>query len=186
MLDFICERFANYNMTFLNIDGAKKPEEIEVKKIECIKKSLKLDTIILEPGRYLVGNCIDMETRITKISNIQNKKIVVIKNGIYSGFIDILLYNRKFEIYFKTRKNEKVLLSYEKTNECDYEFAICGGSSDSGDRVGMFFINSKYKDELIVGAKFYIKNVGAYFEEFFMPLGGDLIKKYNIVKSVDF
>ena len=181
MLDFIYDNFIGYNMTFLNIGGAKKPEEIDVQRIEDIKRQLNIDTIIIEPGRYLVGNCVDMETRITKISNIQNRKTVIVKNGIYSGFVDILLYSKKFEIYFQTNNKDKVLLSYEKTEECDYEFFICGGSSDSGDRFGSFFINSKYKDEIIVGAKFYIKDVGAYFEEFFMPLGGDLIKKYNII-----
>jgi hypothetical protein len=33
---------------------------------------------------------------------------------------------------------------------------------------------SKYKNQLKVGAKFRIKNVGAYFEEFFMEYASDL------------
>ena len=53
---------------------------------------------------------------------------------------------------------------------------MCGGSSDSGDKIGLMYINSKYKNQLKVGAKFRIKNVGAYFEEFFMPYSNDLNK----------
>ena len=55
---------------------------------------------------------------------------------------------------------------------------MCGGSSDSGDKIGLMYINSKYKDELTTGAKIRIKDVGAYFEEFFMPYSNDLKKVF--------
>ena len=102
----------------------------------------------------------------------------VIKNGIYSGFFDILLYNKKFDIYLKSKNDGEIKLEYEKSSLNDYEFIMCGGSSDSGDILGKMYINSMYKDELVEGAKFIIKNVGAYFEEFFMPYSNDLKKVY--------
>ena len=180
MLDYICLNFKNCNMSFVNIGGAKEYQEIDPAKLAMVKKELKINKIILEPGRFLSGNCVDMKTRIIKVKEIENLKTIIIKNGIYSGFVDVLLYNKNFEIYFETKQDGKIRLTNNKVNDNDFEFIICGGSSDSGDRLGKFYLDSKYKDELVVNAKFYVKNVGAYFEEFFMPLGGDLVKKYNL------
>lgn len=143
-----------------------------------LKEKLKINQIILEIGRYLVEDTIEMETRIIREKTVGNIKTVIIKNGIYSGFFDVLLYNKRFSIYLITKDNEKVKVEYEKSEINDYEFYMCGGSSDSGDKIGLMYINYKYKDELITGAKFCIKNVGAYFEEFFMPYSNDLKKVF--------
>ncbi|HOZ89128.1 MAG TPA: hypothetical protein PK737_02735 [Bacilli bacterium] len=183
MLDYISKNFNDFGMTFVNIGGAKEYQEIDPFKLTKLKQELKLKTIILEPGRFLAGNCVDMATRITKVKEIKGIKTVIIKNGIYSGFVDVLLYHKLFEIYLMTKNDGLVKLGYEKSFADDFVFSICGGSSDSGDRLGLYYLNHKYQSELIPGAAFYVKNIGAYFEEFFMPLGGDLIIKYNIVSK---
>ena len=72
----------------------------------------------------------------------------------------------------------EIKVEYEQTEENDFEFYMCGGSSDSGDKIGKMYINPKYKDELKKDAKFIVKNVGAYFEEFFMPYSSDLKKVF--------
>lgn len=78
----------------------------------------------------------------------------------------------------KTENNEEIKFEYEKSQTADYEVYICGGSSDSGDKIGIMYIDSAYKNELITGRKIIIKDVGAYFEEFFMPYSKDLRKVY--------
>ena len=178
ILEFIQKNYSNIGINFISIGGLKQSNEIRKKVIEDLKNKLKINQIILEVGRYLVEDTIEMETRIIREKTINDKKVVIIKNGIYSGFFDILLYNKKFQIYLKSKKEEEIKVEYEQSKTNDYEFFMCGGSSDSGDKIGLMYINSKYKDELIAGGKICIKNVGAYFEEFFMPYSNDLKKVF--------
>ena len=62
---------------------------------------------------------------------------------------------------------------------------MCGGFSDSGDRLGKFYIDEKYKDLLKTGATLLVSNAGCYVPEFFMPLGGDLTKQYNFKHQLE-
>lgn len=178
ILKYIQQNYNNLKINFISIGGLKQSKEISKKKLEDLKNELQIKQIILEVGRYLVENTIEMETKIIREKTINNKKTVIIKNGIYSGFFDILLYNKKFPIYLKSRNDGEIKVEYEKSKINDYEFFMCGGSSDSGDKIGLMYISSKYKDELKIGTKFIIKNVGAYFEEFFMPYSNDLKKVF--------
>ena len=70
---------------------------------------------------------------------------------------------------------DKIKIAWEKVNETDCEIFMCGGSSESGDKIGTMYIDAKYKDELVEGAKIIVKDAGAYFEEFFMSYGSDLV-----------
>lgn len=176
ILQYIQEKYSDLNLKFVSIGGINT--EINSKVLDELKTKLKIEQIILEIGRYLVEDTIELETRIIRNKMIGNTKTIVIKNGIYSGFFDILLYNKRFQLYLKTENNEEIKFEYEKSQTADYEVYICGGSSDSGDKIGIMYIDSAYKDELITGGKIIIKNVGAYFEEFFMPYSKDLRKVY--------
>lgn len=178
MLKYIQENYNDLEINFVSIGGLDKSKEINKEMLENFKNKLNIQQIILEVGRYLVEDTIEMETRIIRAKTVEKIKTVIIKNGIYSGFFDILLYDKKFSIYLMTKDNEEIKVEYEKSKINDYEFYMCGGSSDSGDKIGLMYINSKYKDELTTGAKFCIKNVGAYFEEFFMPYSNDLKKVF--------
>lgn len=178
MLDYIKDKFSNYKLEFLNIGGAIKPDDIDINKLEEVKKSLSAKYIIVEPGRYLVGNAGYMETVITKK---QLENTFIIRNGIYSGLVDCLLYKKKFDLSLKTDSG-LVKLKYEPS-QGSKEFFICGASCDSGDRIGKFYIDSNIYDKLQVGSKIIVNNALAYVEEFFMPLGGDLRKEYHIIKS---
>lgn len=177
MLDYIKCNFNNYSMSFINIGGAIKPEDIDNEKLNELKEVLKANRIILEPGRYLIGNAGYMETEIIKK---QFENTFIIKNGIYSGLLDCLLYNKKFELYLKDN-SELIRLKYEPFEDSK-EFIICGASSDSGDRIGKFYIDIEEYNKLKVGTKIIVENALAYVEEFFMPLGGDFKIKYNIIK----
>lgn len=176
ILQYIQEKYSDSNLKFISIGGINT--EINHKVLDDLKTKLKIEQIILEVGRYLVEDTIELETRIIRDKMIRNTKTIVIKNGIYSGFFDILLYNKRFQLYLKTENNEEIKFEYEKSQTADYEVYICGGSSDSGDKIGIMYIDSAYKNELITGGKIIIKNVGAYFEEFFMPYSKDLRKVY--------
>lgn len=180
MLKFIISNFKEYPMHFINIAGVKKPKEINTEIIAKIKEELNLEKIILEPGRYLVGDSIDMETSIIKVKRVSNMPVIILKSGIYGGLLDILLYNKQFDIRLKTEYGE-IKLENKRTEKADYEFSMCGGSSDSGDRLGTYYINKNDANMLKEGATIVIKSAGAYVEEFFMPLGGDLIKKSSYV-----
>ena len=176
MLNYIKQNFNDCKLDFINIAGIKKYSELNEKYLKKIKTSMDLSEIILEPGKYLVGNTFDMITKVIRLKIIEDKSIVIIKNGIYSGLLDVLLYNEKFHFYFKTLNNDYVEFSYVKDNKHDYEMYMCVGSSDSGDVIGTVYINKKYKDEIKVGTEILIKNIGSYFEEFFMDYGGDINK----------
>ena len=176
ILQYIQEKYSDSNLKFISIGGINT--EINHKVLDDLKTKLKIEQIILEVGRYLVEDTIELETRIIRDKMIRNTKTIVIKNGIYSGFFDILLYNKRFQLYLKTENNEEIKFEYEKSQTADYEVYICGGSSDSGDKIGIMYIDSAYKNELITGRKIIIKDVGAYFEEFFMPYSKDLRKVY--------
>ena len=178
ILKYIQKNYNNLNISFVSIGGLEQSKKIRKKTLENLKNELQIQQIILEVGRYLIEDSVEMETRIIRSKMTDGIKTVIIKNGIYSGFFDALLYNKKFDIYLKSKNDGEIKLEYEKSILNNYEFIMCGGSSDSGDILGKMYINSKYEDELIQGAKFIIKNVGAYFEEFFMPYSNDLKKKY--------
>lgn len=177
MLDYIVEKFENCDMTFLNVGGAIKPEEIDNYSLNEIKQKMNLQYIIIEPGRYLVGNSGYMETTIIKK---KTDNVLIIQNGIYSGLLDTLLYNKKFKLSVKINQNVVKLESNPFENS--KEIIICGASSDSGDRIGKFYIDEKYYNELNIGTSIIVKDALAYVEEFFMPLGGDLKIQYNIIE----
>ena len=178
MLKYIQENCNDLGIKFINIGGITESKSIRKEMLETFKNNLNINQIILEVGRYLVEDTIEMETRIIREKTVKNIKTVIIKNGIYSGFFDILLYNKKFPIYLKSKNDGDIKIEYTKSKVNDFEFYMCGGSSDSGDKIGVMYIDSKYKDELKIGAKFIVKGVGAYFEEFFMPYSNDLKKVF--------
>lgn len=176
ILEYIQENYNYLGINFVSIGGLNESKNISKEMLENFKNKLNINKIILEVGRYLVEDTIEIETRIIREKTVENIKTVIIKNGIYSGFFDVLLYNRKFPIYLKSKNDGNIKIKYTKSEVNDFEFYMCGGSSDSGDKIGVMYIDSKYKDELKKGAKLIVKNVGAYFEEFFMPYSNDLKK----------
>lgn len=178
VLEYIQENYNDLGINFVSIGGLNESKNISKKMLENFKNKLNINQIILEVGRYLVEDTIEMETRIIREKTVENIKTVIIKNGIYSGFFDILLYNKKFPIYLKSKNDGDIKIEYTTSKVNDFEFYMCGGSSDSGDKIGVMYIDSKYKDELKIGAKFIVKGVGAYFEEFFMPYSNDLKKVF--------
>jgi len=172
IFNYIAKKYSNLGLKFANIGGVSLINKKEL--ISKFKLALKLDEIILEIGRDLVQDTMEIETRIIREKTINNKKIITIKNGIYSGFFHAILYGKKFPMYLKVGE-DRISLEYQKVKETDCEILVCGGSSESGDKIGTVYIDTEYKDKLVEGAKIIIKDAGAYFEEFFMSYGSDLV-----------
>ena len=177
MINYIINNFKNEKLDFISIAGLKN--NLKKDWLEKVKETMNLKEIILEQGKYLVADTFDLITKIIRIKEIKNQKIVIIKNGIYSGLLDIILYNEKFKMYFKNHQGKLIEFSHIKNDKYNHEIYMCGGSSDSGDVIGMVYIEEKYKDDITVGTEVLFKEIGAYFEEFFMPYGGDINKIYN-------
>ena len=173
--------FKAYNIQFLSIGGLTSYLDFEQDDFDSIKIKLNLDEIILEPGKYLVDNTFHLKTKIVRSKLFHDKKIIIIKNGIYSGFLDILLYDKKFDFYLKIDSDKYVSFSNYVDDKHNYEIKVCGASSDSRDILGTLFLNEKYKNKLKGGNEIIIKNIGSYFEEFFMSYGGDINIKYEEV-----
>lgn len=178
IFNYILEKYSNLGLKFANIGGisllGKSNEELLAK----FKSELNLKEIVLEIGRDLVENTIELETTIIRDKIINGKKLVIIKNGLYSGFFDVVLHNRKFDMHLKLKNNKEIKIFQEKQNESDAEFILCGGSADSSDKLGTMYIDLQYTKQLEKGNIITIKNTGAYFEEFFMTYGNDLNKVY--------
>ena len=176
MLDYIMKKFTSYKFKFLDIGGGVRPDDIDISKLDKVKYALGIEYIIVEPGRYFVGNAGYMETTIVKK---QFDNTFIIMNGIYSGLIDCLLYHKKFDFYLKI--NDRLIKLEYKPFDGSKELIICGASSDSGDRVGSFYIDGKFFNDVRVGSKIVIDNTLSYFDIFFMELGGDFVKQYHII-----
>lgn len=181
MLLYISNHFKNYFINFINIGGIESSELLDNILLKNIKKQLNLDAIHIEPGQSLIGNTIDIETEIIRTKSVCNKRIIAIKHGIFSGFLDKLLYNKQFNFYFQSHIDGKIKIKYNRTSNNDIEFIMYGGSSDSADSLGTMYIDKKYEHELVEGSSFYVEDVGAYFEEFFMAYGNDL--KINYIEK---
>lgn len=151
------------NINFVSIGGIPCFENNK-NKIEAFKEEREID-IIFEPGKGLLENTMDLETDIIK----KTKNIITIKHGIYSGFLDILLYNKEFELYFII--DDKTIPIYNNPAADRKIIYLFGGSADSADKLGIWYINKNYYDKIDINTKLLIKNVGTYFEEFSMKYG---------------
>ena len=181
MLDYIEENFDGYKFRFINIGGALKAHKIDQDKLNETREKMGADYIIVEPGRYMVGNAGYMETTIEERNDEDD--IIIVKNGIYGGLLDAKLYGKTYSLVIPVEEGY-VRLSKEEIDENGNKrkgFTICGGSSDSGDCIGEYFIDETFADRLQPGSKIIVLNALTYVEEFMMKLGGDLEPEYHIV-----
>lgn len=154
ILSYIKRNFKDYQFTSISgISFLNNQEKSFIKRYRYICKE-----IILEIGTAIVNDAIIIKTPILRKIELTGKDIVVIKNGIYSGFFDILLCNRKYDFYIENTK-----LQYKKLRN-HRRIDIYGGSCDSRDFIGTFYIPKGLK----IKGSILIKNAGAYFIDFLM------------------
>ena len=107
--------------------------------------------IIVEPGRHLLGPCIDLCVTVLAIRFKQGKKLVFINSGIYDGLLDVKIKNKRFTI----------LPHKKESDNTDEECIICGNSADISDNLGIYILPK----DIEVGDKLLILNCGAYCSE---------------------
>lgn len=150
----------NYNNESISISGLRNYS----KDIQTKLKEFK--DINIEPGFILVNNVVSAKIKIIR----EKENNIILKNGIYNGFFDIFfhkkykLYLGNYKLYYKKHKNTNPIYLY-------------GGSGDSIDKLGKFYIkNYNHNNKYIT-----IYNIGAYFEELFFLKG--IIRKTKIKKE---
>ena len=148
------------NIDFLSIGGIPN-FELNIDMIRKIQQDKNIKQIIFEPGKDLIENTVSLETNIIKVKD----NIITIENGIYSGFLDLLLYNKQFDIYI----DEHLLTA--QPDDKKKKIHLFGGSADSADRLGTYYIDDI---KITKESRVLIKNVGSYFEEFFMNYGKNI------------
>lgn len=131
--------------------------------------------INLEIGQNLLKNVIDLKTNIIK--HYKNK--IILSNGIYGGLLDVILYNKKFKIYLLY--NSKKIYLKNKIKSKSNKINIYGPTADSLDIIGEYYLEKKYINILNNSKYLYIKDVGPYFEEFFMKYNNSFNTKYKIL-----
>jgi len=183
MLDYIMKNYKDSGLNFINIGGSKTPEELtEIQpKLKEVQENLGVEYILLEPGRYLAGNTMDMVSRIFRTKQVQGKEVVILKNGLYSGLLDEKLYNKKFDYRLEDEEGNQTKIERQKTKEATHEFMLCGQSSDSGDRMGLCYVPETAAHLLKANTNVIVKDVGTYCLELQVPLGGDI--QFEVIKS---
>ena len=105
MLCFIEKKLYNCGIKFINVAGINEDTKYLSKILLDFKKKIKIDCVNLEIGRMIVNDCIDLKTRIIDVKNINKKQFVVIQNGIYTGFLDKIIFNKKYEMMLLMNEN---------------------------------------------------------------------------------
>ena len=180
MLDYILNNFKNFDIKFINIGGIFENTVGIFEKISDIKKQYKEIEINIEPGTKLLENSVDLYSQILAKKRRDFGYSLVLKNGIYSGFFDSVLYGKKYDM-FLCCGGELIKLCTHK-NKGFLCVKIFGPTADSDDFVGDYYIDNKFAEQLAIADYILVKNCGAYFEELFVDYCQDNQKKYIITK----
>ena len=179
MLDYIAKNFAGFDIKFLNIGGIFENTNGLLEQINKIKTKLDLDEINLEPGTRLLENAVCLYSKILRKKHLENCVCLIIKNGIYSGFFDSVLYGKKFDLALACES----VFDLEKTKtKNSVPVKIFGSSCDSDDYVGEYYLNKTNVEKIKNCDYVLVKNCGAYFEELFVDYCQDNQKQYVIIK----
>ncbi len=178
MLNHIIKHFdRDIGISFINLGGGATKERL-IHSMPTIKKTLEYFNakgLVLEPGRYMVGNVEDLYLpciRVVDNIEINNEIVATLPVGIYHGLIDTLLHKRNFEIYVVNQSNLEKL---EQTLQSKVKLVLRGPTADSLDVLGIFAIPKlKINNDTV----FVIKNIGAYVEVFDSAFSGKIKCKY--------
>ena len=178
MIDFITKKFSQRGIRFIDIGGGLEPEKIDKEKVIKSLSSIKVSEIIVEPGRYLVGNAGFMETEVIRK---KARNVFILQNGIYSGLLDSKLVGKKFDLSIVTHA-EVIQLSKENDSK-KHEITFCGSSNDSIDIIGTYYLDEDKLNSIGKGTTVIVNDALSYVEELFIPLGGDFNIDYHIISG---
>lgn len=175
-LNYIKYNFSNY-IDFISIGGIRH-NNLTKKIIDLYKNEINLSEIKIEPGQELLKGSMVLKSKIIKYKDINNTKTLIISNGIYSGFLDKIFYDKKFYFFIKYKNKKVKIFNKNKNLETIY---ICGSSSYSNDCIGKYYIKSSDIDKLRKTKYIYVKNVDSYFSDFFVKCSKNIRIKYKII-----
>ncbi len=173
MLEHITKSFnKKISIDFINIGGGANKERL-LYTMPTIEKTLKhfgAKYIVLEPGRYMVGDVEDVYIPCVRVVDnlaLKNEVVASLELGIYNGLIDMQLHKRQFEIF---AYNGEKLIKLEKANN-KQKLVLRGPTADSLDIIGVYSLPDCKIDSKTI---FVIKNVGAYVEVFNSAFSGEI------------
>lgn len=128
----------------------------------------------IEVGEGLLNRCIDCITTVLHKSD----HTIFIETGIYGGMLDSVLYNKKFNLRYYNYH-----FTSEYTTENTVKVLVCGGSCDTKDILGYYYISPACYNSLYEGGNIIIENVGAYFDVFHMRYASDIKSIYRVKEN---
>lgn len=183
ILDYIVKSVENepYKLDFISLGGLPRYKALCHTLFNEVKKSLNLNSFILEPGRHLVEKCIDMETSINRVKWVNHKPTLFLAMGIYSGALDHYLYERRFGFSVKLPNGSYYALSTEEFSGST-PVTIYGCSADTKDHLGVYYIKPERLNDLLLAKSLTIKGMGSYSEVFTMSYGADVKTYWHIIE----
>lgn len=163
-LEVINDEFSDLDAYSIDVGGGISPEESMQLYSACKSICGNAVKLVIEPGRHLVGDCFDLCCEIIDVRDTGEKKYLFLNVGIYSGFIDVLIKNQRFEM-------DLCGVSGEAGKRSNY--LVCGCTSDISDCFGEYTFTDK---EIKKGARLLVKRCGAYCPEMYMRFSGRKVK----------
>lgn len=177
--DYIAGHFSKEdNIGYINIGGGATPSMIRTNHDKMMKDyaQIGVNIIILEPGRYMVG---DVESLICEPRRVIDcdlgggEKVVTLGVGIYHGLLDAKLHKRRFDIAISSGNKLVALKDYDGKGK---KMVLRGPTADSSDIIGVF----KDVKGLSTNTQFVISNIGAYVEVLHSDFSGKVLLDYQI------
>ena len=109
--------------------------------------------LILEPGRALVAEAVDLAIPILEIHQRRNERRLFMGDGLFTSFSDAVIHKWKYQ--FDVLPKDGRTVSEQKSN-----FRVFGQTCDSGDDLGDFDLPSDLKE----GDWLLVHNAGAYMD----------------------
>ena len=150
VLDRLVTLFPPGMFDYLNIGGGLDSSESAPFRNVLLEacRSMKVNQVILEPGRNLLDPCATIMTSVRNVVKRGNGLWAHLDVGIYSGLLDVVL----------KKKSISILLLDAEELPMTHRYHISGPTSDSLDYLGQF----DFPRELAVGDRLLIPGSGAY------------------------
>lgn len=173
VIDGIATTIGINDCKYIDIGGGITSADVDTLLIQIKSKYEIKDMIfIVEPGRHLLNPNIDLLVKVIDVRERRGQKLVFVDAGIYSGLMDAVVKNRRFEISYMNNKKRQL---GNKAEQC----LICGDSSDISDVLGIYDLPQSIR----VGDELRISECGSYCSELDTDFCKNKRANYYIVDS---
>lgn len=109
--------------------------------------------IILEVGRAMVAECIDLMIPVLAVEDRNRGKCIYINDGVYTSFSDFVVHGWPYNFLCRGKNGKKL-------SDKHVPFEVFGRTCDSGDSLGQIVL----PENLDEGDYLWLKNAGAYMD----------------------